>query len=55
MKMPLTLAITECLLVVAGSDTFAIPIDAVVETVVRAGLEQPVEPAAVEPSPKPKN
>jgi two-component system chemotaxis sensor kinase CheA len=32
MKMPLTLAITECLLVAAGSDTFAIPIDAVVET-----------------------
>jgi cell division protein FtsB len=30
-------------------------IDAVVETVVRAGLEQPLEPAAVEPSPKPKN
>lgn len=33
MKMPLTLAITECLLVAAGSDTFAIPIDAVVETI----------------------
>jgi two-component system chemotaxis sensor kinase CheA len=33
MKMPLTLAITECLLVSAGSDTFAIPIDAVVETI----------------------
>ncbi len=33
MKMPLTLAITECLLVGAGNDTFAIPIDAVVETI----------------------
>jgi len=33
MKMPLTLAITECLLTAAGSDTFAIPIDAVVETI----------------------
>ncbi len=33
MKMPLTLAITECLLVSAGSDIFAIPIDAVVETI----------------------
>lgn len=33
MKMPLTLAITESLLVSAGSDTFAIPIDAVVETI----------------------
>lgn len=33
MKMPLTLAVTECLLVGAGNDTFAIPIDAVVETI----------------------
>ena len=33
MKMPLTLAITECLLVGAGTDIFAIPIDAVVETI----------------------
>jgi len=31
--LPLTLAITACLLVSAGSDTFAIPIDAVVETI----------------------
>jgi Tfp pilus assembly protein PilV len=30
-------------------------IDAVIETVVRAGLEQPVAPAEVEPSPKPTN
>jgi two-component system chemotaxis sensor kinase CheA len=37
--MPLTLAITECLLVAAGSDTFAIPIDAVVETI-RINLEE---------------
>ena len=33
MKMPLTLAITECLLIAAGNDNFAIPIDAVVETI----------------------
>jgi two-component system chemotaxis sensor kinase CheA len=39
LKMPLTLAITECLLVAAGSDTFAIPIDAVVETI-RINLEE---------------
>ena len=32
-RLPLTLAITESLLVTAGSDTFAIPIEAVVETV----------------------
>jgi len=32
MRLPLTLAITESLLVVAGSDIFAIPIDTVVET-----------------------
>lgn len=31
-RLPLTLAITESLLVVAGSDTFAIPVDAVIET-----------------------
>ena len=33
MKMPLTLAITECLLVASGNDTFAIPIDSVIETI----------------------
>lgn len=33
MKLPLTLAITESLLVGVGSDIFAIPIDTVVETV----------------------
>jgi len=33
LRLPLTLAITESLLVVAGSDTFAIPIEAVVETI----------------------
>jgi two-component system chemotaxis sensor kinase CheA len=33
MRLPLTLAITESLLVVAGSDVFAIPVDAVVETI----------------------
>lgn len=33
MKMPLTLAITECLITTAGNDKFAIPIDAVVETI----------------------
>ncbi len=32
-KLPLTLAITECLLVSAGSETFAIPIDSVIETI----------------------
>lgn len=32
-KLPLTLAITEILLVTAGSETFAMPIDAVVETI----------------------
>ena len=32
-KLPLTLAITEVLLVTAGSDVFAMPIDAVVETI----------------------
>jgi len=32
-KLPLTLAITECLLVTSGSETFAIPIDSVVETI----------------------
>jgi two-component system chemotaxis sensor kinase CheA len=38
MKMPLTLAITECLIAAAGTDIFAIPIDAVVETI-RIALE----------------
>ncbi|MDD5432521.1 MAG: hybrid sensor histidine kinase/response regulator [Candidatus Omnitrophica bacterium] len=33
MKFPLTLAVTESLLVAAGTDTFAIPIDTVVETI----------------------
>ncbi|MBF0216556.1 MAG: hybrid sensor histidine kinase/response regulator [Candidatus Omnitrophica bacterium] len=33
MKLPLTLAITECLILGAGPDVFAVPIDAVVETV----------------------
>ncbi|HNV86902.1 MAG TPA: chemotaxis protein CheW, partial [Candidatus Omnitrophota bacterium] len=33
MKMPLTLAITECLVVNAGSEMFALPIDAVAETI----------------------
>ncbi|MFA6320363.1 MAG: hybrid sensor histidine kinase/response regulator [Candidatus Omnitrophota bacterium] len=33
MKLPLTLAITECLLVGSGSDRFAMPIDSVVETI----------------------
>jgi two-component system chemotaxis sensor kinase CheA len=33
MKLPLTLAITESLLAVAGSDTFAIPVDSVIETI----------------------
>lgn len=33
MKVPLTLAITECLVVSAGNELFAVPIDAVVETV----------------------
>lgn len=33
MRVPLTLAITESLLVAAGSDIFAIPIDTVVETI----------------------
>lgn len=32
-RLPLTLAITESLLVVAGSDTYAIPVDSVIETV----------------------
>lgn len=32
MRLPLTLAITESLLVVAGSDTYAIPVESVVET-----------------------
>ena len=32
-RLPLTLAITECLLVMAGSDIFAIPVDSVIETV----------------------
>ncbi len=32
-RLPLTLAITESLLVVAGSDIFAIPVDSVIETV----------------------
>jgi len=32
MRLPLTLAITESLLVAAGSDIFAIPVDSVVET-----------------------
>ncbi|MFH0984340.1 MAG: hybrid sensor histidine kinase/response regulator [Candidatus Omnitrophota bacterium] len=31
-RLPLTLAITESLLVIAGHDTFAIPVDAVIET-----------------------
>ncbi|MBF0252962.1 MAG: hybrid sensor histidine kinase/response regulator [Candidatus Omnitrophica bacterium] len=31
-KLPLTLAISECLLVLAGNDKFAIPIDSVAET-----------------------
>ena len=38
MKMPLTLAITECLIISAGIDVFAIPIDTVVETI-RIGLD----------------
>ncbi len=33
MKLPLTLAITESLLAVAGSDVFAIPVDSVIETI----------------------
>ena len=33
MKLPLTLAITESLLAVAGSDTYAIPVDSVIETI----------------------
>ncbi|RKY41561.1 MAG: hybrid sensor histidine kinase/response regulator [Candidatus Makaraimicrobium thalassicum] len=33
MKLPLTLAITESLLVVSGRETFAVPIDAIVETI----------------------
>lgn len=33
MKLPLTLAITECLLVETGNERFAVPIDAVVETI----------------------
>jgi two-component system chemotaxis sensor kinase CheA len=33
LKLPLTLAITESLLVMAGSDTFAIPVDSVIETI----------------------
>ncbi|HNX68907.1 MAG TPA: hybrid sensor histidine kinase/response regulator [Candidatus Omnitrophota bacterium] len=32
-KLPLTLAITESLLAVAGSDTFAVPVDSVLETI----------------------
>jgi len=32
-RLPLTLAITESLLVMAGSDTYAIPVDSVIETV----------------------
>ncbi len=32
-RLPLTLAITECLLVMAGSDIYALPVDAVIETV----------------------
>lgn len=32
-RLPLTLAITESLLVMAGSETYAIPVDAVIETV----------------------
>lgn len=32
-RLPLTLAITESLLVVAGSDTYAVPVDSVIETV----------------------
>lgn len=32
-KLPLTLAITESLLVMAGSDTYAIPVDSVIETI----------------------
>ena len=39
MKMPLTLAITECLIAAAGVDVFAIPIDAVVETI-RISLDE---------------
>jgi two-component system, chemotaxis family, sensor kinase CheA len=33
MKLPLTLAITESLLAIAGNDTFAIPVDSVIETI----------------------
>ena len=32
-RLPLTLAITESLLVMAGSDIYAIPVDSVIETV----------------------
>ncbi len=32
-RLPLTLAVTESLLVMAGSDTYAIPVDSVIETV----------------------
>lgn len=39
MKVPLTLAITECLLVAAGIDVYAVPIDAVVETI-RISLDE---------------
>lgn len=33
MKLPLTLSIIECLMVAGGNETFAIPIDSVIETV----------------------
>jgi len=39
MKLPLTLSITEALLISCGDDTFAIPIDAIVETT-RIGLDE---------------